>query len=95
MGLLSITGSDFRTLALTPYSSLPIADADRIIAMGKFDRSGRRRLLYDNNPPPVRPLPAVLTCHSDNARTGLNPNESRLTLRTSGSSACARNLTQI
>jgi hypothetical protein len=73
-------GSDFRLINLTPYESLPITDPDRLVGIGRFDHSGRNRLLFKNIPAPVVPTkPAVLTYHNDNARTGLNPKETSLT----------------
>jgi hypothetical protein len=80
VGVLTISGSLFKEIGLAPYESLPITSADQLVGVGKFDHSGRRRLLFKNNSAPAAPTrPAVLTYHNDNARTGLNPNERCLT----------------
>jgi hypothetical protein len=49
------------------------------VGAGKFDHSGRTRILFKNIPAPAQPpSAAVLTYHNDNARTGLNPLETGL-----------------
>ncbi len=82
IGLLTINGTGFKSINLTPYDSLPIKDAERLVGIGKFDRSGQRRLLFKNIPDPLKPTkPAVLTYHNDNFRTGLNDQETVLNPR--------------
>ncbi len=80
IGLLTKNGTGFKSIDLTPYDSLPIKGAERLVGIGRFDHSGQRRLLFKNIPDPVKPTkPAVLTYHNDNGRTGLNDQETVMT----------------
>jgi hypothetical protein len=54
LGVLTISGSDFREIALAPYEALPISSSAPLVGVGKFDHSGRARLLV-KNAPPARP----------------------------------------
>jgi hypothetical protein len=80
LGILSRASGGFAAIAAAGYDGLPFADPDRMVATGKFDSTGRTRILWKNIVPPATPPgPAVLTYHNNQERTGLNAEETALT----------------
>ena len=52
LSILTRSGSAFEEIALAPYQDLPISSSLQIVGVGKFDHSGRHRLLFRNLPVP-------------------------------------------
>jgi hypothetical protein len=80
VGILTRSSGGFSAIAAAGYAELPFDEPERLLTTGKFDGSGRARILFKNIVPPATPPgPAVLTYHNNRERTGLNSEETALT----------------
>src|SRR5205814_6265071 len=91
LGALRLLGNGFQLVAVSNLANSPIASPDRVMGVGRFDHQNGgtfSRFLFKNPPDPPAPpsgTSAVLTYHNEPGRSGLNSQETWLTVnRVSG-----------